>query len=263
LIGENLLIDWKERLEERLKGFLEGIEPPILQSAMAYYPLQGGKRLRPLIVCAVAVALGGDLEDAITVGCSVEFIHNYSLIHDDLPPLDNDQYRRGKPTCHVLFGEDLALLAGDALLTLAFEVLSDKNNFRSLEADRLLLVINLLSKSVGAKGMVGGQVMDVRKLGEPEQISMKKTAKLFSACFVLGGLIAKRDELVNDLERVGMNFGLLFQMCDDYKDKDGFYQKLGEGLRELIETKGQEVASQLQALGLLTAEMQAILEIFL
>jgi geranylgeranyl diphosphate synthase type II len=263
LIGENLLIDWKERLEERLKGFLEGIEPPILQSAMAYYPLQGGKRLRPLIVCAVAVALGGDLEDAITVGCSVEFIHNYSLIHDDLPPLDNDQYRRGKPTCHVLFGEDLALLAGDALLTLAFEVLSDKNNFRSLDADRLLLVINLLSKSVGAKGMVGGQVMDVRKLGEPEQISMKKTAKLFSACFVLGGLIAKRDELVNDLERVGMNFGVLFQMCDDYKDKDGFYQKLGEGLRELIETKVQEVASQLQALGLLTAEMQAILEIFL
>jgi geranylgeranyl diphosphate synthase type II len=263
LIGENLLIDWKERLEERLKGFLEGIEPPILQSAMAYYPLQGGKRLRPLIVCAVAVALGGDLEDAITVGCSVEFIHNYSLIHDDLPPLDNDQYRRGKPTCHVLFGEDLALLAGDALLTLAFEVLSDKNNFRSLDADRLLLVINLLSKSVGAKGMVGGQVMDVRNLGEPEKISMKKTAKLFSACFVLGGLIAKRDELVNDLERVGMNFGLLFQMCDDYKDKDGFYQKLGEGLRELIETKGQEVASQLQALGLLTAEMQAILEIFL
>jgi geranylgeranyl diphosphate synthase type II len=133
----------------------------------------------------------------------------------------------------VLFGEDLALLAGDALLTLAFEVLSDKNNFRSLDADRLLLVINLLSKSVGAKGMVGWQVMDVRKLGEPEQISMKKTAKLFSACFVLGGLIAKRDELVNDLERVGMNFGVLFQMCDDYKDKRRLYQKLGEGLRNL------------------------------
>jgi farnesyl-diphosphate synthase (EC 2.5.1.10) len=263
LIGENLLINWKQRLEKKLQEFLEGIQPPILQSAMAYYPLQGGKRLRPLIVCAVAVALGGDLEDAITVGCSVEFIHNYSLIHDDLPPLDNDQYRRGKPTCHVVFGEDLALLAGDALLTLAFEVLSDKDNFRTLEADRLLLMIKLLSKKAGAKGMVGGQVMDVRKLGELEHISLKKTAELFSACFMLGGLVAKRDDLVSDLERVGMNFGLLFQMCDDYKDKDGFYQKFGEGLKDLIEAKGQEVASQLEALGLLTAQMQAILDSFL
>jgi geranylgeranyl diphosphate synthase type II len=177
--------------------------------------------------------------------------------------LDNDQYRRGKPTCHVLFGEDLALLAGDALLTLAFEVLSDKDNFRTLEADRLLLIIKLLSKKAGAKGMVGGQVMDVRKLGELEHISLKKTAELFSACFMLGGLVAKRDDLVNDLERVGMNFGLLFQMCDDYKDKDGFYQKFGERLKDLIEAKGQEVASQLQALGLLTAQMQAILKSFL
>jgi Geranylgeranyl pyrophosphate synthase len=105
--------------------------------------------------------------------------------------------------------------------------------------------------------------MDVRKLGELEHISLKKTAELFSASFMLGGLVAKRDDLVSDLERVGMNFGLLFQMCDDYKDKDGFYQRFGEGLKKLIKAKGQEVASQLQALGLLTAQMQAILDSFL
>ncbi len=262
-MSESLIKEWKKKVERRLKEFLEGIEPQILQSAMAYYPLQGGKRLRPLVVCAVAVPFNGDLEDAITVGCSVEFIHNYSLIHDDLPALDNDQYRRGNPTCHVLFGEDLALLAGDALLTLAFEVLSDRGNFRTLEADRLLLMANILSKKAGANGMVGGQVMDVRKIGDLEEISLRKTAELFSACFVLGGLVAKRDDLIHQLERVGRTFGLLFQMCDDYKDKDGLFRILGEGLRSLIDTKRQKVVSQLEALGLLTAEMQAILDSFL
>ncbi|RMH03591.1 MAG: polyprenyl synthetase family protein, partial [Aquificota bacterium] len=129
---------WKEKVEERLKELLKPFEPEVFYRAMSYYPLQEGKRLRPLFVCAVCDAYGGEVEDAIGVGCAIELIHNYSLVHDDLPALDNDTLRRGKPTCHIAFGEDLALLAGDALLTLAFEVLSTRENFQSLSSEELI-----------------------------------------------------------------------------------------------------------------------------
>jgi len=254
---------WKKRLEERLRNFSDSFEPKILQEAISYYPLQGGKRIRPLLVCAVADAYGGDLDDAITVGCAIELIHNYSLMHDDLPSMDNDYYRRGKPACHVVYGEDIALLAGDALLTLAFEILSDRKNFKTLGSERLLRIINLISLKAGAKGMVGGQAMDIKKVGSLEEISIKKTAQLFSACFATGGIVAYKEELVPQLEEVGISFGLLFQMCDDYKDKDGFYLELGQELKSAIESKKEELISRLRALNLFTEEMQELLGYFL
>lgn len=261
-MGKRKIFQWKRELEKKLRLFLDSFEPKILQEAVSYYPLQEGKRIRPLLLCAVSSAYGGNIQDAIVVGCAIELIHNYSLVHDDLPALDNDYYRRGKPTCHMVYGEDIALLAGDALLTLAFEILSDVKNFRTLNSDRLLLIINIISKKAGAKGMVGGQVMDIRKLGDQKEITLKKTAQLFSACFLAGGIIAGKEDLLSKLEDAGLSFGILFQMCDDYKDKDGFYFQLGEQLKNEINVKKEEVISKLKFLNLWTEEMEYILNSF-
>ncbi len=251
---------WKKRLEEKLRQLVPPFEPQLLYEATTYYLFQEGKRLRPLIVCAVSQALGGDLEDALVVGCAVEMVHNYSLIHDDLPALDNDSIRRGKPTCHIVFGEDIALLAGDALLTLAFEVLSDKENFRSMNEKEILLLIRELAHRSGYSGMVGGQVLDVRKLSTQEEISLKKTAQLFAFCFVAGGIVSKRIEILRDLEEIGLSYGLLFQVCDDYRDKDGFYEIYGEGLREKIKETYERTYERVKKLGLLTEEIKSLFD---
>jgi len=238
------LILWKERIEKKLYEILERLRgPESLKEAVKYYPLQKGKRIRPLFTIAVADTLGGNEEDAITVGCGIELIHNYSLIHDDLPSMDNDTLRRGKPTCHVKFGEALALLAGDALLTYTFEVLSDKTNFRTLGESEILEIINVLSKKSGSEGMVGGQVLDVEGYEDLYEVSIKKTGALFEACFICGGIIAKRREMLRELEDTGRKVGLLFQMVDDYLDKDGFYTLKGEELREDIEKLHREILS--------------------
>ncbi len=238
------LILWKERIEKKLYEILERLRgPESLKEAVKYYPLQKGKRIRPLFTVAVADTLGGNEEDAITVGCGIELIHNYSLIHDDLPSMDNDTLRRGKPTCHVKFGEALALLAGDALLTYTFEVLSDKTNFRTLGESEILEIINVLSKKSGSEGMVGGQVLDVEGYEDLYEVSIKKTGALFEACFICGGIIAKRREMLRELEDTGRKVGLLFQMVDDYLDKDGFYTLKGEELREDIEKLHREILS--------------------
>ena len=255
------LKEWKERIEVKLREVLKPFEPDIFYRALSYYPLQEGKRLRPLFVCAVCDAYGGEIEDAITVGCAIELIHNYSLVHDDLPALDNDTLRRGTPTCHVAFGEDLALLAGDALLTLAFEVLSTEENFLSLSSEELIRIIRVVAQKAGYKGMVGGQVLDIRGLADQETISLKKTAELFSACFVCGGIVAKRFELARALEKLGLEVGLMFQMIDDYADKDGFYRLYGEGLKEKIGAMFEEVRTLAKTLGLNTHEMQELFEL--
>ncbi|WP_461829348.1 polyprenyl synthetase family protein [Aquifex sp.] len=227
---------WKERIEERLSELLNPKGPEILIEAMKYYPLQKGKRIRPLFTVAVADALGGNEEDAITVGVAIELIHNYSLVHDDLPSMDNDEVRRGLPTCHVKFGEALALLAGDALLTYAFEILSAPENFKTLDAERILEISRIIAQKAGSDGMVGGQVLDIEKHGDLYEVSLKKTGALFEACFMCGGVVAGRRDLLPELENSGRNVGLLFQMVDDYLDKDGFYEIWGEEkLRKEIE----------------------------
>ncbi len=241
--------EWRERIERRLRELLNPDAPPVLREAMAYYPLQKGKRIRPLFTLAVADALGGDQEDAATAGCVLELVHNYSLVHDDLPCMDDDEVRRGLPTCHVKFGEALALLAGDALLTYAFEVLSEKRNFRRLSPGEQLLLVNILAKKAGASGMVGGQVLDIRREGGAEKISLLKTGALFEAAFMFGGVVSGREELLSFLENLGRKVGLLFQMVDDYLDRDGFYEEYGEDLKEKIRVFYEETREEARKLG--------------
>lgn len=251
---------WKENIEKRLRELLRPFEPKVLYDAMSYYVFQDGKRIRPLLLCAVSDALGGNQEDAITVGCAVEFIHNYSLVHDDLPAIDNDALRRGKPTCHILYGEDMAILAGDGLLSLTFEVLSNRELFHTLDEKDLLRVIKILAEKSGYIGMVGGQVMDIKRIGSSWEISSKKTASMFSACFSCGGLVSKKYHMVESLEDVGRDVGILFQIVDDYKDKDGFYLLYGEDTVELIEKNYRECLDKLNELGILTEVMYKLIK---
>lgn len=218
---------WKERVENRLRELLKGAGPELLREAMSYYPLQEGKRIRPLFTVAVAHALGGDEEDAITVGCAIEMVHNYSLIHDDLPAMDDDELRRGLPACHVKYGEAIAVLAGDALLTYAFEVLSNESLYRSLKGSRLLKILNTVARKSGVEGMVGGQALDITSAGNPHEISLKKTAALFQACFMCGGILSDREDLLPILEKIGEFVGLLFQITDDILDRDGYWEVFG------------------------------------
>ncbi len=219
---------WKEKIENRLRELFTPQEPRELFEAMSYYLFQPGKRIRPLVTVAVANALGGSQEDAITVGCAIEMVHNYSLIHDDLPAMDNDDFRRGLPSCHRKYGEALAILAGDALLTYAFEVLSRDGVFEELSPKEIIKVMNVIAVKSGISGMVGGQALDVGEETDLELVNRKKTASLFEACFMCGGLVSHREELLNELEEVGGEFGLLFQLTDDILDRDGFYTLLGE-----------------------------------
>ncbi len=220
---------WKESIESRLRELFKPSGPRLLVEAMSYYLFQEGKRIRPLFLCAITDALGGNLEDAITVGCAVEMIHNYSLIHDDLPAMDNDDFRRGMPSCHRKFGEAVAILAGDALLTYAFEVLSRKENFRSLNDSQILNIIRTIAFCSGSGGMVGGQVLDITEGAELEEINRMKTAALFKGVFLCGGIISGVEGM--KLERIGSSgekLGLLFQVTDDILDRDGFFKSLGE-----------------------------------
>ncbi len=216
----------RELIEERIKLLLSPNKiPSYIYEPITYYPLQKGKRIRPLLLTLTTYYLGGNIEDAITVGCSIEIIHNYSLIHDDLPAMDNDDFRRGKPTCHKKYGEANAILSGDALLTYAFQILSERNLFKSLQEKDLIDIINVISRKAGIQGMVLGQFFDINGYEDPVETNMYKTAALFEACFVCGGIVAGRRDIIKDLENLGRNFGLLFQFTDDILDKDGVYKK--------------------------------------
>ncbi len=253
------LKEHREKINTTLRLLIQPFEPSVLYDAMTYYLFQDGKRIRPLLVQSVCEAWNGSLEDALILGCAIEIVHNYSLIHDDLPCMDNDAIRRGKPTCHVVYGEDLALLAGDALLTLAFEILSDKEYLKGLSPLEKLLAINILAKKAGFLGMIGGQVMDIRKLGFQEEVNTKKTAELFSASFMFGAISAHKLEMLEDVEQVGKKFGLIFQMVDDYKDKDGMYKLIGENLRKVIQDELKKLREHLKNLGLMTQTFEEIL----
>lgn len=206
--------------------------------AMKYSLLAGGKRLRPVLLTAVSNMLGGNFEDALAVGCAVECVHTYSLIHDDLPCMDNDDLRRGKPTCHKVFPENIALLAGDGLLNKAFEILSDVSNFTSIDENTLLKLIGILSSASGTKGMIGGQVIDLMSENEkdvPEELLLrmhrKKTGALFEASALMGAVIGGASEKSPEYEAIGnyaRMLGLAFQIKDDILDVIGDEKTLGK-----------------------------------
>jgi len=210
----------------------EATQPPSIHRAMRYSVFAGGKRIRPTLCLEAARMFTDDLEGAIQVGCALEFIHTYSLIHDDLPALDNDDLRRGKPTNHKVFGEAIAILAGDALLTLAFQTLAGA----PLESGRSVRVIAEISAAAGTvKGMVGGQVADVEAGGKPvnaatlEYIHRSKTAALIRGSIVAGAIAGGAGDLdVERLRRFGDCIGWAFQVVDDLLDVEESSAALGK-----------------------------------
>jgi geranylgeranyl diphosphate synthase type II len=211
--------------------------PPNVYQAMRYSLFAGGKRLRPILVLAAAETVGGRVADALPLACSLELIHTYSLIHDDLPCMDDDDLRRGKPTSHKVFGEALALLAGDALLTEAFHLLTRPDLMRDVSPRRRLKAVNRVAWAAGSYGMVGGQVMDIASQGleiEPhllEYIHSHKTGALIAASVsagaIIGGAPPSRGKALN---LYGEKMGLAFQVTDDLLDVQGEERKLGKAV---------------------------------
>ncbi|MBN2136097.1 MAG: polyprenyl synthetase family protein [Acidobacteria bacterium] len=226
----------REQIDKTLDSLIppEDEAPEILYKAMRHSVFAGGKRLRPILT-AIA-ARGFEFYPAIIypAGCAVELIHTYSLIHDDLPALDNDDLRRGKPTCHKVYGEAVAILAGDALNTLAFEVISSIDVPQSLQS-RLLQATGELAGYAGIGGMVKGQVFDIESASreinpfELERIHENKTAALIVSSLRIGALLSLADkESVENLTKLGMNIGLAFQIKDDILDVTATSEELGK-----------------------------------
>lgn len=213
-----------EKVEMALEKVLKVGDPAVIFEAMRYSTLDGGKRIRAALCFLGAY---GSEELALPAACAVEMIHAYSLIHDDLPCMDNDDFRRGKPSCHKAYGEAVALLAGDALIAKAFEVLATQEN-------NALLAVKELAQASGAQGMVGGQVLDLlsenKAIGSDQlkTIHAKKTGVLISTSLKLGALAADRKELLPQLTTYGEKIGLLFQITDDILDFEGTKESLGK-----------------------------------
>jgi geranylgeranyl diphosphate synthase type II len=215
--------------------------PSSIHQAMRYSVFAGGKRIRPILCLETARIFGADVAPALHPACAIEFIHTYSLIHDDLPALDNDDLRRGKPTCHKKFGEATAILAGDALLTLAFEAIGAA----SVDAARRIAMVSEVATAAGTvKGMVGGQVADLEAAGQrikPEMLEFihrSKTAALIRASVTAGALCAGAgEEDVARLRRFGESIGWAFQVTDDILDVEESSDALGK-------TAGKDIAQQ-------------------
>jgi len=209
--------------------------PKEIHEAVRYSVFAGGKRLRPILVLAAAEAAGGQVEHALPSAAAIELIHTYSLIHDDLPAMDDDDFRRGRPTCHKVYGEALAILAGDALLTQAFILLSGEPSSIRADAVARLRVINEIAQAAGSRGMVGGQVVDI--LQEDREVDLAtllylhthKTGSLIRACLRVGGIISSAgSEQMEALTRYGDRIGLAFQIVDDILDVEGNLEALGK-----------------------------------
>lgn len=220
---EDRLKQKREAVNRELERLLSG-QDSLLHQAMRYAVLSEGKRFRPLLVLSSAECFGVSQEASFPAACALEFLHNYSLIHDDLPAMDDDDFRRGKPSCHKAFGEDIALLAGDALLTLAFEILASAPvSTRDLAVK--VLIIEEVSRSAGVDGMIGGQLLDIKS--SPDQMTeesmtdlmLKKTGSLISAAVKVGALLGKASQSQMDaMVKYGKNIGLAFQIRDDILD---------------------------------------------
>ncbi|MBP2634189.1 MAG: Farnesyl diphosphate synthase [Firmicutes bacterium] len=206
--------------------------PPIIYEAMRYSLFAGGKRLRPIMLMAAADAVGSNGNEYLPVACGLEMIHTYSLIHDDLPAMDNDDYRRGKLTNHKVYGDGIAVLAGDGLLTAAFSTMLSQTK---VEPQILLNVINEIAVAAGPAGMVGGQAVDLVSEGKIidaktlQYIHQAKTGALFKAALRSGALLAGGTKVqVDALTKYASQFGLAFQITDDILDVIGTQEKIGK-----------------------------------
>jgi len=220
-----------QRLRELLPPTTEA--PAELHEAMRYSALAPGKRLRPALVLIAAQAVGGNEQAALDAGCALEMIHAFSLIHDDLPALDNDDLRRGLPTCHIKFGEAVALLAGDALFALAFEVLASL----PLPAQQVVEILKITAKCVGSEGLVGGETIDILSEGKAvtkqtlDQIHIRKTAALIAAACEIGALTSPDPTSSRStLRTYGESIGLAFQIADDVLNETATAEQLGKAV---------------------------------
>jgi geranylgeranyl diphosphate synthase type II len=231
----------KRVVDDALARLLPGEEhyPKAIFQAMHYSVFAGGKRVRPILAIAAAEALGGTADDVLPLACALECIHTYSLIHDDLPALDNDDYRRGRLTNHKVFGEANAILAGDALLTLAFELMGDARHWQEFVPLRVVQVMHEVAYAIGTFGMIGGQVVDLEMEGHDadlpalQYIHAHKTGALICVSVrsgaILGGGSAAEVEV---LTHYGTHIGLAFQIMDDILDVQGDEQLMGKTLRK-------------------------------
>ena len=224
----------KTLIEQALQAELDktGILDEKLRESMAYSLMAGGKRMRPILLMAAADAVGADGKRFLSVACALEMIHTYSLIHDDLPAMDNDDYRRGRLTNHKVYGDGIAILAGDALLTLAFSVILRQ---KDVPSERLLRVVDEISRAAGAEGMVGGQVLDLCaenqniSIQDLRKIHMGKTGALFRAALRSGAILGSASaQQLDALTLYAEHFGLTFQITDDILDVVGNTAMIGK-----------------------------------
>ncbi len=207
----------------------------LIYEAMEYSLFAGGKRLRPVIMLGVNEMLGGDYKKVLPFACAMEMIHTYSLIHDDLPAMDDDDYRRGRLSNHKKFGEATAILAGDGLLNMAFEVMLRESLKLDMDKEKLIKAMDIIANSSGTEGMIGGQVVDmfceesIKEISDLEYLQRHKTGAIIRSSAVVGGLLggATQDELIS-IENFADKLGLAFQIQDDILDVEGDSEKLGK-----------------------------------
>jgi geranylgeranyl diphosphate synthase, type II len=236
------LIEQKKAIELALDCALPVIYPEKIYEAMRYSLLAGGKRLRPILCIASCELAGGNVQMAMPTACALEMIHTMSLIHDDLPAMDNDDYRRGKLTNHKVYGEDIAILAGDGLLTYAFEFIATKTE--NVLPQQVLQTIAHLARASGSAGLVGGQVVDLECEGKTDvsletlnYIHAHKTGALLEACVVCGAILAGASAAdLQRLSRFAKNIGLAFQIIDDILDITGTQEELGKTTGKDVQT---------------------------
>ena len=222
----------EKNLEELIDNFKPGISKTLIES-MEYSLFSGGKRIRPVLSMISAEIVGGDQKAACKIGSALELIHTYSLVHDDLPSMDDDDYRRGEKSNHIVYGPGIAILAGDGLLTGTFELISNMD----LEDKKIVKIINIISKNSGVNGMVGGQVLDLESEGKSigledlKKIHLAKTGALFKAAILSGAYTSNPTEAeIESLKIYSEKLGLLFQITDDILDVIGDEEKLGKAV---------------------------------
>jgi geranylgeranyl diphosphate synthase type II len=239
------MFDLKNYIDTKSRIINDGLEKILDQfhandtitQAMRYSLMAGGKRIRPIFCLAAAEAINSRPDDVLTAACALEMIHTYSLIHDDLPAMDDDDLRRGKPTCHMAFDEATAILAGDALLTLAFEKLASTSMGNSHQAGKWLQVIQIIATAAGSRGMIQGQMLDIAaeghrlEINELESMHALKTGALIGASLRCGAVLAGASQVqINFLDTYARNIGLAFQVADDILNVEGNPALMGKAV---------------------------------
>ena len=244
--AKEYLAECKKFIDESVPRYLpeKTAYPSNIHESMHYSLFAGGKRLRPCLLIAAAEAVGGSRYDVLPFAVATEFLHTYTLIHDDLPALDNDSLRRGKPTNHKVFGEAIAILAGDALLTQAFVLMTDSLGMASIPQKNLLRASHDMARALSSTGVIGGQVVDLESEGKPvdaetlEYIHIYKTGFFFKSCVRCGAILSQATvSQIKALSSFGAHIGLAFQIIDDILDITGDRETLGKDIGSDIENE--------------------------